>query len=87
MQQWSQYRKRSVFVPIPRKGNAKEYYNYGTIALIPHTSYVILKIVQVSLQRYVNPELSDVPEGFKKGRRNKDQIANIDQMMKNARGF
>ena len=76
-QLWPQDWKRSVFIPIPRKGNAKEYSNYHTIALLPHTSKVMLKILQAKLQQYVNCELPDVQGGFRKGRRIRDQIANI----------
>ena len=65
--QWSQAWKRSVFIPIPKKGNAKEYSNYPQIALISHTSKVMLKIIQARLQQYVNHELSDVQAGFRKG--------------------
>ena len=70
-QQWPQDRKRSVFTPIPKKDNAKEYSNYCTIALISHTSKVMLKILQTMLQEYVNRELPDVQAGFRKGRGNK----------------
>ena len=76
-QQWSQGWKRSVFVPIPKKGNAKECSNYCTIALISHVSKVILKILQARLQQYLNHELPDVQAGFSKGRGTRDQIANI----------
>ena len=76
-QQWSQDWKRSVFIPIPKKGNAKECSNYHTIALISHTSKVMPKILQARLQQYVNHELPDVQAGFRKGRRTRDQIANI----------
>ena len=76
-QQWSQDRKRSVFIPIPKKGNAKEYSNYRTIALISHASKVMLKILQARLQQYVNHEPPDVQAGFRKGRGTRDQIANI----------
>ena len=69
--------KRSVFIPIPKKGNAKECSNYYTIALISHTSNVMLKILQVGLQQYVNCELPDIQTAFRKGRRTTDQIANI----------
>ena len=69
--------KRSVFIPIPKKGNAKECSNYHTIALILHTSKVMLKILQARLQQYVNRELPDVQAGFRKGRGTIDQIANI----------
>ena len=65
-QQWPQDWKRSVFIPIPKKGNAKEYSNYHIIVLISHTSKVMLKILQASLQQYVNHELPDVQAGFRK---------------------
>ena len=65
-QQWPQDWKRSVFIPIPKKGNAKEYSNYYTIALISHANKVMLKILQVRLQQYMNCELADVQAGFKK---------------------
>ena len=77
IQQWPQAWKRSVFIPIPKKGNAKECSNYHTITLISHTSKVMLKILQVRLQQYVNYELPDVQAGFRKGRGTRDQIANI----------
>ena len=76
-QQWPQDWKRSVFIPIPMKGNAKECSNYHTIALILHDSKVMLKILQARLQQYVNSELPDVQAGFRKGRGTRDQIANI----------
>ena len=76
-QQWPQDWKRSVFIPIPKKGKAKECSNYLTIALISHASKVMLKILQVRLQQYMNHELTDVLTGFRKGRRTRDQIANI----------
>ena len=76
-QQWPQDWKRSVFIPIPKKGNAKECSNYHTIALISHASKVMLKILQARLQQYVNCELPDVQAGFRKGRGTRDQIANI----------
>ena len=76
-QQWPQDWKRSVFILIPKKGNAKECSNYCTIALISHTSKVILKILQAGLQQYVNHEHPDVQAGFRKGRGTRDQIANI----------
>ena len=76
-QQWLQDCKRSVFIPIPKKGNGKECSNYRTIALISHSSKVMLKILQARLQQYVNRELSDVQVGFRKGRGTRDQIANI----------
>ena len=76
-QKWPQDWKKSVFIPIPKKGNAKECSNYHTIALISHTSKVMLKILQARLQQYVNRELPDVQAGFRKGRGTRDQIANI----------
>ena len=77
----------SLFVPIPKKGNAKECSNYHTIALISHASKVMLKILQTSLQQYVNCEIPDVQAGFRKGRGTRDQIANIRWIMKKAREF
>ena len=79
--------KKSVFIPIPKKGNAKECSNYCTIALISHTSRVMLKILQSRLQQYVNHELPDVQAGFIKGRGIRDQIANIHWIMEKAREF
>ena len=76
-QQWSQDWKMSVFLPITKKGNAKECSNYHTIALISHASKVMLKILQARFQQYVNDELPDVQAGFRKGRGTRDQIANI----------
>ena len=75
--QWPQDWKRSVFIPIPKKDNAKECSNYHTMALISHTSKIMLKILQARLQQYVNQELSDVQAGFRKGKGTRDQIANI----------
>ena len=69
--------KFSVFIPVPKKGNAKECSKYSTIALISHTSEVMLKILQARLQQYMNRELPDVQAGFRKGRGTRDQIANI----------
>ena len=69
--------KRSLFIPIPKKGNVKECSNYHTIALISHAAKVMLKILQARLQQYVNGELPDVQAGFRKGKRTRDQIANI----------
>ena len=86
-QQWPQDWKRSVFIPIPKKGNAKECSNYCTIALISHISKVILKILQARLQQYMNHELPDVQAGFRKGRGTRDQIANIHWIIKKAREF
>ena len=84
-QQWPQDQKRSVFAPIPKKGNAKEHSNYCTAALISHTSKEMLKILQASLQQYVNQELPDVQSGFRKGRGNIDQIANLHWIIEKAR--
>ena len=77
-QQWPQEWKRSVFIPIPKKGNAKECSNYHTFAFISHTSKVMLKILQARLQQYMNCELWDVQAGFRKCRGTRDQVANID---------
>ena len=86
-QQWPQDWKRSVFIPIPKKGNAKECSNYHTIALISHASKVILKILQARLQQYMNCELPDVQAGFRKGRGTRDQIVNIRWIIEKAREF
>ena len=86
-QQWSQDWKRSVFIPIPKKGNAKECSNYCTIALISHTSKVMLKILQERFHQYINGELPDVQAGFKKGKGTTDQIANICQITEKAKEF
>ena len=86
-QQWPQDWKRSVFIPIPKKGNSKECSNYHTIALISHTSKVMLKILQASLQQCMNRELPDVQAGFRKGRGTRDQIANSLWIIKKARAF
>uniref|UniRef100_A0A8B9XVB8 RNA-directed DNA polymerase n=1 Tax=Bos mutus grunniens TaxID=30521 RepID=A0A8B9XVB8_BOSMU len=86
-QQWPQNWKRSVFISIPKKGNAKECSNYHTIALISHASKVMLKILQARLQQYMNRELPDVQAGFRKGRGTGDQIANIRWIMEKAREF
>ena len=87
-QQWSQDWKRSVFIPIPKKSNAKECSNYYcTIALISHASKVMLKILQARLQQYVNHELPDVQAGFRKGRGTKYQIANIHWITEKSREF
>ena len=80
-QQWPQDWKRSVFIPIPKKGNAKECTNYLTIPLISHASKVMLKILQARLQQYVSCEFPDVPAGFRKGRGTRDQITNIHWIM------
>jgi len=87
MRQSPQDWKRSVFIPIPKKGNAKECSNYLTIALISHASKVMLKILQARFQQYVNCELSDIQAGFRKGRRTRDQIANIHWIIEKARKF
>ena len=84
-QQWPQDWKRSVFIPIPKKGNAKHCSNYHTISVISHASKVMLKILQARLQQYVNHELPDVQAGFRKGRGTRDQIANIGWIIKKAR--
>ena len=86
-QQWPQDWKRSVFIPIPKKGNAKECSNYCTIALISHISRVMLKILLARLQQYVNRELPNVQAGFRKGRGTRDQIANICWIIKKAGEF
>ena len=86
-QQWPKDWKRSVFIPIPKKGNAKECSTYRTIALISHASKVMLKILQARLQQYVNRELPDVQAGFRKGRETRDQIDNICWGNKKARKF
>ena len=86
-QHWPPNWKRSVFIPVPKKGNAKECSNYHTIALILHVNKVMLKIFQARLQRYMNYELPDVQAGFRKGRGTRDQIANILWIMEKAREF
>ena len=86
-QQWPQGWKRSVFTPIPKKGNDKEYSNYCTIALISHGSKVMLKILQPRLQQYVNCEISDVQACFRKGRETRVQVANICWIIEQAREF
>ena len=86
-QQWPQDWKRSVFIPIPQKGNAKECSNYRTIALISHASKVMLEILQARLQQYVNCELPDVQDDFRKDRGTRDQIANIHWIIEKARAF
>ena len=79
--------EKSVFIPIPKKGNAKECSNYCTIALISHASKIMLKILQAKLQQYMNQELPDVLPGFRKDRGTRDQIANIHWIIKKAREF
>ena len=86
-QQWPQDWKRSVFIPIPKKGKAKECSNYCTIALISHTGKEMLKILQGRLQQYLNRELPDVQAGFRKGRGTRDQIVNILWIIEKAREF
>ena len=86
-QQWPQDWKRSVFIPAPKKGNAKECSNYCTIALFSHANKVMLKILQTKLQQYMNHELPDVQAGFRKGRGTRDQIANIRWMIEKASEF
>ena len=86
-QQWSQDWKRSVFIPITKKGNAKECSDYCTIALISHTCKVMLNILQARLQQYVSHEIPDVQAGFRKGRGTRDQIANIHWIIEKAREF
>ena len=84
-QQWPQDWKRSVFIPIRKKGNAKECSNYRTIELISHASKVMLKILRARIQQYVNCELPNIQAGFRKGRGTRDQIANIRWMIEKAR--
>ena len=84
-QQWPQDWKRSVFIPVPKKGNAKECSNYCTIALILQVRKIMPKIVQVRLQQYVNQELSDVQAGFRKGKGTRDKFANICLIKEKAR--
>ena len=86
-QQWPQDWKRSVFIPIPKTGNPKECSNYCTIALISHTSKIMLKILQARLQQYMNCELPDIQAGFRKSRGSKDQIAKIHWIIEKAREF
>ena len=86
-QKWLQDWKRSVFIPVPKKGNAEECSNYHTIALISHAGKVMLKILQARLQQYVNCDLPDVQAGFRKGRGTRHQIANISWIIEKAREF
>ena len=86
-QEWPQNWKRSVFIPTPKKGNAKECSNYCTISLTLHISKIMLKILQARLQQYMNHELPDVQAGFRKGRGTRDQIANICWIIEKAREF
>ena len=84
-QQWPQDWKRTVFIPIPKQGNAKQCSNYRTVALISHASKVMFKILQARLQQYVNCELPDVQAGFRKGRGTRDQISSIRWLIQKAR--
>ena len=86
-QQWPQSWKKSVFIPIPKKKDTKRSSNYSTIELISHASKVMLKILQVRLQQYMNQEISDEQAGFRKGRETRDQIANICWIIEKAREF
>ena len=86
-QQWPQDWKKSIFILIPKKGNAKECSNYHTIALFSHPSIVMIKILRARLQQYMNHELPDVQAGFSKGRGTRDPIANIHWIIKKAREF
>ena len=85
--QWPQDWKRSVFIPIPKKGNAKECSNYCTVALTSHVSKIMFKILQAKLQQCINQELPDVQAGFRKGRGTRNQIANIHWIIEKAREF
>ena len=87
IQQWPQDWKRSIFIPISKKGNAKECSNYFTIALISQANKEMLKILQARFQQYMNHELPEIQAGFKKGRANRDQIANICWIIEKAREF
>ena len=86
-QKWPRDWKRFIFTPIPKKGNAKECSNYHTVALISHTSKVMLKTLQARLQQHVNCELPDVQAGFRKGRGTRDQVANICWIIEKAKEF
>ena len=86
-QQWPQDWKRSVFIPVPKKGNGKECSSFCTITFISHDSKVMLKILQTRLQQYMNGELPDVQAGFRKGGGTRDQIANIQWIIEKAREF
>ena len=87
IQQWPQDGEMSVFIPIPKKGNAKECSNYHTMALISNASKLMLKILQARFQQDVNRELPNVQAGFRKGRGTRDQIANIRWIIEKAREF
>ena len=86
-QQWPQDWKRSAFIPIPKKSNTKECSNYCTIAVISNTSKVMLKILRARLQEYLNCELPEIQAGFRKGRRRRDQVADISWIIEKAREF
>ena len=86
-QQWPQDWKRSTLIPIPKKGSTKEYANHQTVVLISHASQIMLKILHARLQHYANQELPKIQAGFRKGRRIRDQIANICWIIEKARGF
>ena len=86
-QQWPQDWKRSVFIPVPKKGNAKKCSNYHTVATISYASKVMLKILQATLQQYVNCGLPDIQAGLRKGRGTRDQISNLRWIIKKAREF
>ena len=86
-QQWPQDQKRSIFIPIPKKGKAKKCSTHHTIALVSHASKVMLKILQVTLQQYVKRELPDIQGRFRKGRGTRDQIVNICWIIEKAREF
>ena len=86
-QQWPQDWKRSVFIPIPKKGNVKECSNYRKIVLISHASKVMLKILRTRLQQYMNWKLPDVRAGFRKGGGTRDQVANIPRIIENTKEF
>ena len=86
-QQWPQDWKRSIFIPIPKKGNAKECSDYRTTVLISHTSKVMFKILQARLRQYMNCELPDVQAGYRKGRRKRDHIANIHWIIKKKESY
>ena len=86
-QQWPRDWKSSIFIPIPKKSNAKECANYCTVALISHASKLMPQILQARLQQYMNQEFLDVPAGFRKGREIRDQIANIRWIIKKVREF
>ena len=86
-QEWPQDWKRSILIPVPKKGSAKECSNYRTVALVSHVSKVMLKILQARLQQCMNQELPDVQAEFRKGRGTRDQIANIHWIIEKAREF